>query len=132
MSERCKIGILGFASYLSGYVSVICGYSLLSYLVFAFAYYIFSDPSLLSGRSWRVFLFEMLRPAPLAYLLGWIGIAAVTGGFGYGLVYRHRRHGKITLAAAAARLAGAGLVGAALDLVILTLMLGYRAYRWFG
>ena len=62
MSERLKIRILGFASYLLGYVSVICGYSLLSFLVFAFTY-IFSDPGLLGGRSWRVFLFEMVRAA---------------------------------------------------------------------
>jgi hypothetical protein len=66
---------------------------------------------------------------PLALLLGLTGIASVTGGLGYGLVHWDRRNGKLTLAAAAARLAKIGLAGAGLDLVILGLMLGYRVYR---
>jgi hypothetical protein len=132
MSERSRIRTIGLASYSLAVASVLWGYSVLLYLLFGFTHYTVSDPGLLAGRSWRVFLFEWTRPDSIAYLSGCIGIAAVTGGLGYALAHRERRDGKLTLAASAARLARGGLVGVVLDLAILSLMLGYRAYRWFA
>jgi hypothetical protein len=61
-----------------------------------------------------------------------MGVAAVLGGIGYALVHPLPRNGRHTLVAAAARITAAGLVGAALDLVFLSLVLGYRTYRLFG
>jgi hypothetical protein len=132
MLERRPLRAIGLTSYALGYASVIFGYSLLCHFIYISAYYILDDRTRHGGPSWRVVLFDMTSPGLLACLLGWMGVAAVLGGIGYALVYPLPRNGRHTLIAAAARITAAGLVGAALDLVFLSLMLGYRAYRLFG
>ena len=132
MLERHDLRTIGLTSFALGSASVILGYSLLCHFIWISALYILHDPALHGGRPWRVVLFEMTGLRPLAYLFGWVGIAAAPGGIGYALVYTEPRNGKCTLVAAAARSAATGLVGAAIDLLFLSLMLGYRAYRWFG
>jgi len=132
MAERSGSRVRGVAAFALGYVSIILGYWVFLYFGYSFAYYRVGDPSLLRGRTWRVFLYEWTKPAGLAYMLTWVGLAAASAGLGYWLVRRERGDGSSRLAASAARLAKGGLAGVAIDLAVLGLMLGYRVWLWRG
>ncbi len=127
-----KDRVIGLVSLACGFASVILGYWMAGYFCLALHYFLTSAPIVRGGQSWRVFIFQITKLQPVAFMVGWIGVAAATGAFGYWLVRRRRLDGRASLAASAARLAIAGLVGVGLDMLILAGMLGYRLYRLFG
>jgi hypothetical protein len=130
MPESWKTHAVGLASFLLGLVSVILSFWLLGYFGFAFTHYLTTDPNLLWGRSWRVFVFEYTRGAPLVLVIGWIGVAGLAGAVGYWLVRRASRGDRRSFAAMSARLSLGGLVGVGCDVLLLVWMFGYRAYRY--
>jgi hypothetical protein len=117
------------ASLLLGLMSVLMGFWMLGYFGVAFTHLLTADPNSLGGRSWRVFVFEVTRSEPLAVMVGWLGLAAAAGGFGYGLVRHAHRDTRASLSASAIRLSLCGLLGVALGSLLLVGMLGYRLYR---
>jgi hypothetical protein len=118
--------VVGLVAYALAYASVICCYCPLIDLAYGIARLWLSDPHVLGGKMWRPFVLEMTRPESLAFLVGCTGLASLTVGFAYLLVYRDRRQGRVSLPAAAGRLAALGLVGVALDDMALGLIFASR------
>jgi hypothetical protein len=117
------------ASLLLGLTSVLMSFWMLGYFGIVFTHFLTADVDTPGGRSWRDFVFEVTRSGPLAVMVGWLGLAAASGGFGYWLVRRTRLDDRASLSASAIRLSMCGLLGVVLGSMLLVGMLGYRVYR---
>jgi hypothetical protein len=123
--------ILVCLSLLLGIASVILGFALLAHAGYIAAYFGFLKDDLNPSNTWRRLVHEVTKPVPMAYLVGWVGLAALLGGLGLWLARRGRGEGgRLSLAASAARFSILGLVGAGLDAAILAVLLGCRWYWW--
>jgi hypothetical protein len=85
--------ILACLSLLLGIASVIMGFALLTHAGYVAAYFGLLKDDINPSNTWRGFVYEITKPGPMAYLVGWVGLAALLGGLGLWLARRGRGEG---------------------------------------
>jgi hypothetical protein len=126
MTILSKPGVRAGVALLSGLGSVLLSYGILGYFGLVIVHYIVLDYSKDMAQTGRSLAFELTQPSTLAFLLVWIGMAAAAGGLGCWLVRPGRSPASGAMTAAAAWFAQTGLQGAAIDALLVALLLGYR------
>jgi hypothetical protein len=120
--RTCRI-----SSLLLGIASVILSFWMLWFFAFARIIICFTQFTRHTGQSWRSFVFAITGPSQIEYVLGCLGLAAILGGLGLWLVRAEPRGGRSTSLRVSAVRFCLGVVGSALDGIVLALLL---AYRW--
>jgi hypothetical protein len=116
------------SSLLLGIASVILGFWMLGFFALASTISRFPQFTRYTGQSWRGFAFVITGPGQIEYVLGCLGLAATLGGLGLWLVRAEPKDGRSTsLRASAGRFCLGGVVGSALDAIVLALLF---ADRW--
>lgn len=118
------------SSLILGIASAILSYWLLGFFTLASAIVCFTQFTRHTGQTWRNFAFVITSPDQIGYVLGCLALAAVLGGLGLWMVRAELRGSRtVSLGASAVRFCLGGLVGAALNVMVIS---GLLAYRWFA